>query len=260
VTDIAAAGHATPASANLVDWSRSLLDDAPAPKLLAKLVRLGADLERLLIVGVRFRTSQADYERALGKFSFRPAPLSGKITLPIQQLLQDLEGSEAPADLPPVEVLQEIDRRLEERNEQIRRSGGAPREGWKLYDDGELRKISFTPDEDGAFTWCFPLEPTPEHAPVPHERKGAGHPMDIAESVLVAMVAAHLKKVSGSPHLNLAGQFVHRILQIRAPRCGDYSDHARALENRARRHWRHDGVRARAKLLAEEFGLPIRFD
>jgi hypothetical protein len=84
--------------------------------------------------------------------------------------------------------------------------------------------------------------------------------MDIAEAILVALVAAHLKQVSGSPHLSLAGKFVHHVLQIRAPRCGEFSDHARAFENRARRHWHHDGVRARAKLLAEEFGLPIRFD
>jgi len=264
VTDIVAAGGPVTDAEGLVDWCTSLRDDPPAPKLLAKLARLGADLERLLLVGVRFRTSQADYEHALEKLSFLPTPLVERITLPVNHLLRDLGDAEDPEDtplgLPPIEVLREIDRRLEEKNDQIRRSGRAPREVWKQDDGGEFRKVRFTPDENGAFAWCFPLAQTTEHAPVPHERKGAGHPMDIAEAVLVALVAGHLKHVSGSPHLNLAGQFVFRVLQITAPRCGDHSNHARAFENRARRHWHHEGIRLRAKLLAEEFGIPIRFD
>jgi len=165
-----------------------------------------------------------------------------------------------PLDLPPIEVLREIDRRLEERNDQIRRSGRAPREVRKQDDNGEFQKVRFTPDADGAFAWCFPLGQIPGHAPVPHERTGAGHPMDIAEAVLVVLIAGHLNAVSGRPHLNLAGQFVSRVLQILAPQGGDFSDHARAFENRARRHWQRSGIRRRAKLLAGEFGLPIRFD
>ena len=264
MSDVGAAGSGAAEAKGLGDWSRSLLDDPAALKLMTKLARFGADLERLLLVGLRFRTNQADYERALAQLSFGPAPLSEKITLPSQLLLRELIAGRVPEelsrDLPPVEILREIDRRLEERNEQIRRSGGAPQQVWKPDDGGELRNAAFTPDEDGAFAWCLPLDPTPGHAPVPHERKGAGHPMDIAETVLVALVAAHLKKVSGSPHLNLSGQFVARLFQLSAPWGGDFSGHARAFENRARRHWHHDGVRARANLLAEEFGLPIRFD
>jgi hypothetical protein len=264
VTDVVAAGGETARAEGLADWCRSLLDDPAALRLMSKLARFKADLERLLLVGLRFRTNRADYEGALARLSFGPAPVSEKITLPSHLLLRELVAGRIPEelsrDLPPVEILREIDRRLEDRNEQIRRSGGAPQEVWKPDDGGELRKVTYTPDEDGAFAWCFPLDSTPEHAPVPHERKGAGHPMDVAETVLAAMVAAHLKQVSGSPHLNLAGQYVVRVLQLFAPRGGDFSDNARAFENRARRHWRHDGVRARAKLLAEEFDIPIRFD
>jgi len=263
VTDIVAAGGPVSAAEGLVDWCSSLRDDPPAAKLLAKFARLGADLERLLLVGLRFRTSRAEYERALARLSFCRAPLAERITLPTNGLLPYLEGQEDPGDipleLPPIEVLRDIDRRLEKMNDQIRKARGEPREVWRSDDDGELRKVAFTPDENGAFAWCFPLKLTPEHAPVPHERKGAGHPMDIAEAVLVVLVAAHLNAVTGRPHLNLAGQFVSRVLQIPAPRCGEFSDHARAFENRARRHWQRAGISRRAKLLAEEFGIPIRF-
>jgi len=57
VTDIVGTGGPATDATGLVDWCTSLRDDPPAPKLLAKLVRLGADLELLLLVGVRFRTS-----------------------------------------------------------------------------------------------------------------------------------------------------------------------------------------------------------
>jgi len=98
VADIVAAGGPVTDAEELVEWCASLRDDPPAPKLLAKLARLGADLERLLLVGVRFRTSRADYEHALAKLSFAPTPLVKKVTLPVNHLLRDLGDAEDPED------------------------------------------------------------------------------------------------------------------------------------------------------------------
>lgn len=267
VNDVVGAGVPDSRRRELLEWTSGLLQERPAAKLLAKLHRYGTDLPKLLLVGLRFRTSRADYERTLSKLSFGPARLADRATVPIDQLLRSIDGrsdaeefDEFLPDLPPVEVLREYDRRLELRNERLRSEGSQPRKVWKPGPDGAFHEVEFTPDLDGAFAIFLRSNPVHETAPLPHRQKGAGHPTDVAESVLVVLVAGHLNAVHGKPHLNLAGRFVHDVLRIQAPGCGDYSNVARAFENRARRHWANDGMRARAKLLAKDFDLPVRFD
>jgi len=267
VSDVVRAGDSEAGNRELLEWSSALLRRPPAPALLAKLSRYGADLEKLLLIGLRFRTNRVDYERALVRFSFGPTCLREAVTVPINHLLRCIDADDnseevetALPDMPPMEILREYDRRLQWRNEQIRADGARPRRVWKPGPDGEPLETEFTPDLDGASAIFLRGNLLDEPEPAPHQREGPGHPTDVAEAVLVVLVAGHLKAVCNNPHLNLAGQFVSRVLQIPSPQCGKFSDQVRAFENRARRHWAKPGMKSRAKLLAEEFNLPIRFD
>jgi hypothetical protein len=242
-------------------WADAIARDPEAIESLGQLASDGADIGRLLMVGLLFRCGRESFVSAWNRIHFGPVSLiEGCHQIDPEELMAKLAALEqswgGSLGSPfPVPLLREVCEQVNRANRESEESQNRVMEVRTA--DGKKKNVQPIPGTARALIMGgHSLE---ESAGSLRREKGSGRHADTAENVLAVLVAGHLNAATGERRATYAARFITTVLGVESP-SSDKESAFLSFKNRVEKYWQHQAVRERARLLAGAIDLPVKYD